>query len=69
MSSSKSGKILSPSTQRDGRLNCRIDKGLLDWVRWYAVQRRTTVTQIVINYFQHLKTRYEESGISEVDQF
>jgi hypothetical protein len=69
MSSSKSGKTSSRSTPREDRLNCRIDKGLLDWVRWYAGQRRTTVTQLVINYFQHLKSSYEESGISEVDQF
>ena len=61
-------KTSSQSIQRDGRLNCRIDKSLLDWVRWYAAQRRTTVTQLVINHFLDLKMRYEDSGLSEVDQ-
>jgi predicted HicB family RNase H-like nuclease len=68
LSSLKNTRTSSPLKRRDKRLNCRIDKGLLDWAHWYAAQRRTTVTQLVINHFQDLKVRYEDSGLSEVDQ-
>lgn len=68
MSSSRSTKTSSQSRRRDGRLNCRVDTALLEWIRWYAKQRRTTVTQLVINHFLDLKMRYEDSGLDEVDQ-
>ena len=52
----------------ESRLSCRIDKDLLDWVRWYANQRRTTVTRLVKNFFQDLKKRCESDSMNEVDQ-
>lgn len=68
MSSSRSTRTSSQSKKRSERLNLRIDKGLKDWIQWYANQRRTTVSQLVINHIQDLKARYEDSGLSEVDQ-
>jgi len=55
-------------TRRDGRLNCRIDRTLLEWAHWYARQRHTTLTQLVTNHLLDLKMRYEDSGLDEVDQ-
>ena len=68
MSSSKRTRTSSQSKKRDERLSLRIDTALKDWIHWYAAQRRTTVSQLVINHFQDLKARYEDSGLSEVDQ-
>ncbi|MHA2335078.1 MAG: hypothetical protein ACXAEU_23820 [Candidatus Hodarchaeales archaeon] len=50
------------------RLSCRVNRILLDWVRWYAAQRGTTVTQIVIEHFTNLRKNYENRGKDEVDQ-
>lgn len=68
MSSSRSTKTSSQLTRRDGRLNCRIDRTLLEWAHWYARQRHTTLTQLVTNHLLDLKMRYEDSGLDEVDQ-
>jgi hypothetical protein len=60
---------LSPSKSKTDRLSCRIRKDLLDWVRWYARQRGTTVTRLVVNFFEDLKKRNEADSMNEVDQF
>lgn len=52
----------------ESRLSCRMDKDLLDWVRWYAAQHRTTVTRLVRTFFQDLKKRNESDSMNEVDQ-
>lgn len=54
--------------QTESRLSCRMDKDLLDWVKWYAAQRRTTVTRLVREFFQSLKKRHENDSMNEVDQ-
>lgn len=50
------------------RLSCRIDLDLLQWVRWYADQRRTTVTKLVTDFFVELRREYENRGRTDVDQ-
>ena len=50
------------------RLSCRIDIDLLQWVRWYADQRRTTVTKLVTDFFVGLRREYENRGRTDVDQ-
>lgn len=60
---------MSPSSPKNDRLSCRMDRDLLDWVRWYSRQRRTTVTRLVCSFFQDLRKRYESDSLNEVDQY
>lgn len=41
---------------------------LLKWVQWYADQRRTTVTKLVVDHFVKLKRDYEDRGRVDLDQ-
>jgi hypothetical protein len=59
---------LSRLTTSESRLSCRISKDLLNWVKWYAKQKRTTVTAIVVGRFQELKDSHESDSMNEVDQ-
>lgn len=59
---------MSRSKSQSDRLSCRIDRDLLEWVRWYAAQRRTTVTRLVREFFQSLRSRHDNDAMNEVDQ-
>lgn len=43
-------------------VSIRIDPILRDWVKWYAQQHNTTVTQLVIGFIRDLKDSYEKEG-------
>ena len=59
---------MSQSKSKTDRLSCRISHDLLDWVRWYARQKRTTVTALVRQHFLDLKKSHESNSLNEVDQ-
>jgi hypothetical protein len=43
------------------RLNLRVPSELMEWVKRFAQQRNTTVTQLVVDYFTREKL-LEEGG-------
>lgn len=56
------------TSSRKVRLSCRMDKGLMIWIQWYAQQRGTTVTQIIKEHFQELRKKHSVLNRREVDQ-
>lgn len=50
------------------RLNIRVDRDLMEWVRWYSTQRGTTITQLVTGYLRRLRDNYTNRHKSDVDQ-
>lgn len=53
---------------RKKRLNLLVDAALLQWVRWYAAQNHTSISELVREHFRNLKSEYENSSTG-VPQF
>ena len=53
---------------RKGRLSCRMDSDLLDWIHWYAANRGVTVTQLIEDHFKHLRRNYRNRNKIKVEQ-
>ncbi len=47
------------------KLNLRIRPDLDTWVRQYAEEKHTTVSQIVIDYFTELRKRIENERVEQ----
>lgn len=60
----------SPSSKktRKGRLSCRMELDLLEWIRWYAARRGTTVTQLIEDHFRQLRKNYRNRNTIKVEQ-
>lgn len=58
----------SSSSKEKVRLSCRMDRGLMLWIQWYAHQRETTVTQIIKDHFRELRKQHSRLNRREVEQ-
>lgn len=49
-----------------GRLNLRLTKALLRFIKDYAIRHHTTATQLIIDYFTKLREQEKHERIEQI---
>ena len=66
--SSDNGSSVRAVLGEKRRLNLKLDEDLLSWAFSYAVRNRTTVTQLISDFFRDLRRREEARRDVDAEQ-